>query len=280
MKRTFALLFTVLCLALCSFGAGATESAWTNLAERIHFSMYADLESAYWMRGVIADTRPYSSQFADMTLDLSPVGRVGAFVWSASSTSTGGQSASRRNFYNEFIYTAFYGYEVELSGRWSLDTVFYKQWVDAPGYFPHAHSRSEINLSQSLNNPYLTPYYLMRRAIHGAEWCYWEVGVTRSWKLNERLKLTATIFGELGDDQHFLAQYGPEPNGDIYRHGLMALNAKLRFDYALNKNAGLFAYVHQFNMVDSDARDAVEHSSAPQGRTEQTIFGAGVTFKF
>ena len=37
-------------------------------------------------------------------------------------------------------------------------------WVSLPGYRPHASTIHEWNVGQSLKNPYVTPYYLMRRA--------------------------------------------------------------------------------------------------------------------
>ncbi len=280
MMGKFFLFAVLLFSAANSYSADEECLIEKDALSRLHMFAYADVESAYWMRGLIADSRPYASLFADMNYDLSPAGRIGAYVWSACSFSDGGQSLSRRNSFNEFLYAVYYGYTYEFTDEWGLDSVFYKQWVTAPGYWPDAHSRSELNFSQSLKNPYLTPYYLMRRAIHGKEWVYWEVGLTRSWKLTERIRMTTTIFGEFGDDRHFLSQYGRDPNGDSYRHGLMALNAKVKFNYMLNKYASLFAYVHQFDMADKDARDAVKHSPAANATRDLTIFGVGVAFQF
>lgn len=66
-------------------------------------------------------------------------------------------------------------------------------WVSLPGYRPHASTIHEWNVGQSLKNPYVTPYYLMRRAYRpNGGWCYWDVGLTRSWELCDRLTLTAT----------------------------------------------------------------------------------------
>ena len=136
-------------------------------------------------------------------------------------------------------------------------------------------------MGESLSNPYVTPYYLLRRAYHGQQWCYWEVGLTRSWKFLDDFTFTATVFGELGDSRHFAAQYGENPNGDgRYSNGLMALNLRLRLDYAMTKYVGLFVYVHQFDVVSSDARDALDASSAPEALKDLTMGGVGITVKF
>ena len=248
---------------------------------RTHVSAYADIETAYWARGAIVDKRPYSAQFGDLSFNLDPFGRVGGYAWSVSSLAKSGQSATRRNAYNEVDYAVYYGYGLKLAEEWTLDTTVAKKWVTLPGYRPHASTISEWNVSQALKNPYVTPYYLLRRAYHGQQWCYWEVGLTRSWKFLDDFTFTATVFGELGDSRHFAAQYGENPNGDgRYSNGLMALNLRLRLDYALTKYVGLFVYVHQFDVVSSDARDALDASSAPEALKDLTMGGVGITVKF
>ena len=127
----------------------------------------------------------------------------------------------------------------------------------------------------------MTPYYLLRRAYHGQQWCYWEVGLTRAWKFLEDFTFTATFFGELGDSRHFAAQYGANPHGSgRYSDGLMALNLMLRLDYAVTERLGLFAFVHQFDVVSSDARDALDASTKSESRKDLTICGVGVTVNF
>ena len=274
----------------CIFAAAAaalalTASGETNLvseaARRTHVSAYADIETAYWARGAIVDKRPYSAQFADLSFDLDPFGRIGGYAWSVSSLSKSGQSATRRNAYNEVDYGVYYGYGLELAEDWTLDTTVAKKWVTLPGYRPHANSISEWNVSQSLKNPYVTPYYLLRRAYNGQHWCYWEVGLTRSWKFLEDFTFTATAFGELGDSRHFAAQYGANPHGSgRYSDGLMALNIMLRLDYAVTEWLGVFAFVHQFDVVSSDARAALDASTTPESRKDLTIGGVGITLNF
>lgn len=279
MKTMNALALTV---ALSVVGAFAGE---TNLlqevAGRLSVSAYADIESAYWARGAIVDKNPYSAQFVEFDSDLAPFGRIGCYAWSVSSMSRKGQAASRQNFYNEVDYSGYYGYALEIAEGWALDTTIGPKWVTLPGYSPHASTIHEWNLGQALKNPYVTPYYLMRRAYRPGDWCYWDVGLTRSWKLIEGLMLTVTGFGELGDSRHFMAQYGPHPGGSgRYSNGLMALNLMVRLDYSVTDVLGLFAFVHQFDVVSSDARDALDANTRPESLKDLTRFGVGLTLKF
>ena len=267
--------------SVLALAASGETNLVSEAARRAHVSAYADIETAYWARGAIVDKRPYSAQFADLSFDLDPFGRIGGYAWSVSSLSKSGQSATRRNAYNEVDYGVYYGYGLELAEDWTLDTTVAKKWVTLPGYRPHANTISEWNVSQSLKNPYVTPYYLLRRAYNGQHWCYWEVGLTRSWKFLEDFTFTATVFGELGDSRHFAAQYGANPHGSgRYSDGLMALNLMLRLDYAVTENFGIFAFVHQFDVVSSDARAALDASTTPESRKDLTIGGVGVALNF
>ena len=279
MKLRHNCIFAAAAAALALAASGETNLV-SEAARRTHVSAYADIETAYWARGAIVDKRPYSAQFADLSFDLDPFGRIGGYAWSVSSLSKSGQSATRRNAYNEVDYGVYYGYGLELAEDWILDTTVAKKWVTLPGYRPHANTISEWNVSQALKNPYVTPYYLLRRAYNGQHWCYWEVGLTRSWKFLEDFTFTATVFGELGDSRHFAAQYGANPHGGRYSDGLMALNLVLRLDYAVTEWLGVFAFVHQFDVVSSDARDALDNDKSPQSRKDLTIGGVGVTLNF
>ena len=52
-------------LALCAMCAVFAAKGETNLVheviKRTHVSAYADIETAYWARGVISDKKPYSA---------------------------------------------------------------------------------------------------------------------------------------------------------------------------------------------------------------------------
>lgn len=272
----------MLAMMLAGTAAGTDKTnVLKGMASRLSFSAYADVESAYWARGVIVDKNPYSAQFVNVEANLSPYGRIGGYAWSVSSMSRTGQDACRQNFYNEVDYCAYYGYSLDIVRDWALDTSIGPKWVTLPGYHPHATTMDELDLRQSLNNPYLTPYYLMRRFVHPTDMCYWDVGVTRSWDLMERLTMSITAFAEFGNSRHLMAQYGHHPSGDgHFTNGLMALNLLVRIDYALTDAIGIYAFVHQFNTANEDARAALDADLRPESLKDLTMFGVGITVKF
>ena len=280
----FRLILAVLAvgaLPLCGQASESETNIWCNAARRLSFSVFADIESAYWARGAIVDKHPFSAQFVGTKIDLDPVGSLGCYAWSVSSLSREGQSAARRNFYNEVDYCVYYGYELKILDEVSLDSNFGPKWVTLPGYRPHANTMKELNVWQSLKNPYVTPYYLLRWFYQPEYMYYWDVGLTRSWELLSHLTLTVTAFGELGDSDHFMAQYGANPHSDgRYSSGLMALNLMVRFDYSLTEWLGIYAFVHQFDIVSSDARAALDRDTSPQSLKDMMIFGLGMSINF
>lgn len=60
----------------------------------------------------------------------------------------------------------------------------------------------------------------------------------------------------------------------------MALNLILRLDYAVTENFGIFAFVHQFDVVSSDARATLGASSRPETVKDITIGGVGISLNF
>ena len=72
----------------------SAASAADDFASRLHASAYADIESAYWARGVIVDKHPYSAQYADLSCELDPFGKIGGYAWSVSALAR--EARSRR----------------------------------------------------------------------------------------------------------------------------------------------------------------------------------------
>jgi hypothetical protein len=280
MKNKLFFSFVIVCSAATFSSRCEGAEVLSNLTDRVSVSAFADVQSAYYARGAIVDERPFSAQFVDVSFSLADNARIGGYAWSVSSMSQSGQSAKRRYAYNEVDYNLYGGYDFELAEGWNLVNRAALQWVTLRGYRPRADTIFEWQMSQALENPYVTPYYLLRRAYDQTQWCYWQVGLRRTFELTDTVFLTLDFFGDLGDDRHFSSQYGRRPGGGSYGHGLMALNFTARIDWMLTDDLGLYAFVHQFDIVSSAGRDAMEESRAPESRTDLTIGGVGVKVNF
>ena len=280
MKNSMRSIAVAACATVFCGSSAVAADMVSNVVSSVSFSAYADIESAYYARGAIVDKRPFSAQFAAASVAVCDGVRIGGYAWSVSSLSQSGQSAKRRYAYNEADYNLFASYDYELAEDWVLNSRLALQWVTLRGYEPRADTIFEWQAAQSLENPYVTPYYLLRRAYDQSQWCYWKVGLRRTLALADTLSFTVDAFGDLGDDRHFASQYGPRPGGGSYGHGLMALNLVLRLDWSLTDNLGVYAFVHQFDIVSSAGRDAMDESKTPQSRSDLTIGGVGVKVDF
>lgn len=250
--------------------------------EWVSFSAFAEIQSAYLARGVVVDAHPFSAQFVDGELDLGDFGRVGGYAWSVTSLSGTGQGAPKRNAYNEVDYNLHYCYNLGIADEWSLANCVARQWVTLPGYHGNAKTICEWQAGQTLSNPYVTPYWLLRHSAQPEMWNYWDVGLFRTFEIYDDLSLTVKAFGELGNAKHFRSQYGPKP-GEPHSHyhgGLQALNLVLRLNYKITEFLSVYAFVWRFDIVSEDARDATKASSAPEAKRDLTVGGVGLSLKF
>lgn len=278
----FPILLFASVLCWMAGAAEGTEEVEKVFPSWLSVNAFADIQSAYWARGVIVDKHPFSAQCLDLSLVDETYGKLEGYAWSVSSLSRRGQGACRRNAYNEVDYGICYAKVFMFSDAWGLGGSVGPKWVTLPGYHPHANTIHEWNVSQWLENPYVTPYYLMRYAYSGQKWCYWDVGLRRSFSVCDRLTFSASAFCEFGDARHFAAQYGTNANrrsGD-FSSGLMALNLMLRLDYAITDSFGVYAYYHQFDCVSDDARTTLSRSSAPEAKRDLAIFSVGMSVSF
>ena len=275
-------------LALATFHSSAAGDAASrtnfidNAREWLSISAFAEIQSAYLARGTVVNADPFSAQFINGDVKLGRFGRLGGHAWSVTALSRAGQGASRRNAYNEVDYNLHYIYDWEMAEGWTLENRVARQWVTLPGYRGKASTFCEWHAAQTLHNPWVTPYWLLRHCCRPSPWNYWDVGLRRSFGLTEDLSFTVDLFGELGDAHHFAAQYGPKPGkpGSRYHGGLQALNLVLRLDYKVTDYFGLYAFAWQFDIVSEDARDAVKASPAPESKRDLAVFGMGMSLSF
>ena len=260
--------------------ADEEKPAADAIAERLSFSAYADVETAYLCRGRIYDTRPFAVQSVSLETDLKPFGSVETTIWTYSPMShdgfTGGVS---RYAYAEIDYLLRYYYDIDFAEGWRLRNGLGRQWVTNPG-FRGGHTVCDWQALQILKTPWITPYWRLRIIRRPFDETYWVVGVKRSFDLMEDLSLTVDFFGDVGDRRHFTNIYGEKASGRSWRGGLQALNLVFRLDYRLMDHVSLYGFFGQFCVVSDDARDAVKAASGPEMRRDITYGGTGVAIDF
>ena len=289
--KTNAIL-AVSAVAFLAAGVALAEDAIANETEEMEteesghkwfsFHAFADIETAYVCRGYIWDTRPYSAQYADTVVDFDKFGRAEAAVWTYSAMSSSGTSASMSRYaYAEIDYLLRYYYDIEITDGWRLQNGVGRQWVTNPGYHG-GHTLMDWQALQVLHNPWLTPYWRLRVIRKPIKELFWVVGVKRSFSLMDDLTLTLDLSTDIGDNRHYVNLYGPKDGvpGARYHGVFKDFTFMARLDYALVEHVNLFAFVGQFCLLSSEARDAVKAADGPEMRRDITFGGVGIALDF
>lgn len=138
----------------------------------------------------------------------------------------------------------------------------------------------EWRFGQSLENPYLTPFYLLRRSSHPTEWFYARTGIRRKFALTDTIAFTPEFFAENGNEFLFERRYGAKPNGGHYHGGLMTLNLILELSWKVSNMATVYANVHQFDVTNDDARERIKARKTVSAVRDLTIGAVGIRFRF
>ena len=291
-RRVIALL-----VGLCALGAQADDPSefWnifdlTDLKNRcgldfLSLTAGADVRSAYLSRAKVCEARPMSSQSVSGDVQLYPIhlpGRVGIDFWTISSLTHKMDSIHKNMFFHERDFTLRYGYDWEIAEDWRLANDVMSTWVNLPGYWPGSDfCRHEWRFAQRLDNPWVTPYYLIRRSVHPDDWLYVRIGAQHAFRLTDTLSLTPNFYAECGNDRHFRQRYGAnDPPWKSYDNGVQALNAVLTLSWKVTKWATIFASVQQFDIVDDDARDRTKARKTHNSRRDLTVGTVGVVCRF
>lgn len=248
----------------------------------------SDARTAYQSRGRIVENRPVSTVLGRAACEVGPLGRIGLWNWDVSSLGNSRRDVHQRPF-NEVDLGVFWHYDwsIDEEGAWTLSNDLLKDWITLDGYRPEYRARkvdatiNEWRFEQSLANPYVTPYYLLRRGIHPNEWFYTQIGARRPIALPWNLVFTPIFYVETGNEYHFERRYGRRVDGGRHYHGgAQAVNLKLELSWKASGSLAVFANVHQFDIVSEDARDAVKAKTTGEARRDLTIFSIGLRARF
>lgn len=273
-----AFLFAVVCATRAE---GVDISPFSVLVQ-------SDARTAYHSRGRIIENRPVNTMFGRAAYEIGPLGKVGLWNWDVSSLGNSRRDVHQRPF-NEVDLGVFYHYDWVLDdeGAWALSNDLLKDWITLNGYRPEYRARktdatiSEWRFEQALRNPYVTPFYLLRRGIHPNDWFYTRIGARQPFALPYDFTFTPIFYVETGNEYHFERRYGKRVDGGRHYHsGAQAVNLLLELAWKATKNLSIYANVQQFGIVSEDARDAVKAKTTGEARRDLTIFTIGLRARF
>lgn len=244
-----------------------------------------DVRTAYMSRGKICENRPIQSNLVRLGADFNEFGTIGFWHWDFSAL-THKRSATHHSFLAERDYGIYYDYDFHFTDEVVLKSEFQKDWVTLHGYRAAARAAksdatlNEIRISQSLVNPIVTPFYLLRYCWHPNYWLYVRSGLMREFALGGGFTLTPQVYVENGNEYLFERRYGRLERGRHYHAGAMSVVAGLELAYRINEWCSVFASVQQFGLVSQDARRQTKASNDPGPRCDLTIGTLGMRFRF
>ena len=241
----------------------------------------SEFETAYLSTsGTLCDTRPTSLQNLDWTVHLGDYGKLygyDAFL----SMLHDKQHELHRPAFNEFEGGAFYGYGWKISE----DVTFFNGaggvWNPLFGYRNgYDDTLWEFRYFQSLENPYLTPYWDTLTLIKPGQWTRLRFGVRHDFKLTGPLTLSAWADAVWGCKRRFRARYGNEPDHPFLCGAFCTTTVGLQLMWRFADNWMVYAKVRQFDTINRQARRAEKRKSEYWARRDIAIGTIGVAYEF
>ncbi len=260
-------------------------SAVRDVADDFSVFYQPEVRSAYQSRAKIVEDRPIQVNYVKAAYDTHVFGRIGCWNWHRFSL-TGRRDNVHHRSLNEVDWGIFVNYDWKIAEDWTLFTEATRSWITLPNWraAPRAAksdaSMLEWRFEQALKNPWLTPFYLLRRSTHPGDWLYVRAGVKRTFPLPCDFAFTPQFNVENGDERHFCQRYGSKPGGGSYHSGVQAANAILELSWKAGENLSFYVAAQQFSILSDDARGAVKARKSPDARRDLTIATIGARIRF
>jgi len=135
-------------------------------------------------------------------------------------------------------------------------------------------------VDQSLENPWLVPFWRIRRCVEGSDYWYGKIGLRRAFAFCGSFYVTPSVFVEGGNGRNFKRVFGENITGGDWGWGVSSISARLELGWKICDWTTLFAYVEQYEVVGEDARDTNAASSYLCAHNDWTHGGVGVRCRF
>ena len=242
-----------------------------------------EVRSSYVSIGKLMEDRPMQITNVRAGYDAGDFGRFGVRNWDVSSLSDRRSDVHRHALYHtEFGPT--WQYNVELSEDWTLKSDIARSWTIyrgfKDGYAASNRTYSWWQMDQELANPYLVPFYRLRKCFHGNDYVYFKAGVRKRRVFLEDFHLTPSVFAEGGSSRNYRRVVGARPDGGRWSDGVSSVTFRLELGWAVSENVTAFAFVEQYEAVGQRMRHANERSTYKCAHNDWTLGGIGCRIRF
>lgn len=227
----------------------------TGLLSPFFFELTPEIRSTYQSLGKIVEDRPMQVTCARAGVDAGAFGRFGVRNWDVSSL-TDRRADSHRHVLYHTEFGPTWQYALALAEGWKLTVDLTRSWTVYRGFRRGAGDRTYHwwQLDQSLDNPYLVPFWRMRKCFRGSDYFYFKAGVRRRFALTERFSLIPSVYVEGGSSSNQARVLGVKTNGGEWRSGISSVSVRLEAVWRFDESVSTFVYVEQYGIVGSDER--------------------------
>lgn len=243
-----------------------------------------EVRTTYVSLGKIIEDRPLFVSSARVGVDAGSFGRFGLRNWEVSSL-TGRRSDIHRHacYHSELGPT--WQYDVDIAEGWRIKSDLTRSWTIYRGFRSRYASSNRTyhwwQLDQSLENPYLVPFYRLRRCFRGRDYMYFKVGARRRMPLLWDMSLTPSVFAEGGNARGFERTFGSNINGSGWGGGgVSSVSFRLELGWRIMECLSAYAYVEHYDVVGGDARHTNSARGARCAHNDWTHGGTGLRLKF
>lgn len=241
-----------------------------------------EIRTTYVSLGKIMEDRPMQVARICAGCDTGTFGRFGFYNWDVNSM-TDRRSEDHRHMLYHTEYGPAWGYDIDFSEDWRIKNELMCVWTLYRGWENEA-SNGEYwwwQIAQSLENPYLVPYYRLRQYASGSHYLWFQIGLRRKFALIKDFYLQPTIYIDGGNEENYRRVFGNNICGDGWGGGgVSSVTFRLELGWAICAWATAFAYVEQYEVVGHDARVTNATSSNECAHNDWTSGGVGVRFRF
>ena len=214
-------------------------------------------------------------------IDTGKFGRFGIRNWDVSSLTDRRDAVHRHALYHtEFGPT--WQYDLDIADGWRLKSDVTRSWTIYRGFDEVKSNRTYHwwQVDQSLENPFVVPFWRLRRTFRGSDFFYFKAGVRRRFEVCESLSLTPSVFAEGGNVRCQRRIFGARSEGEDWRDGISSVSFRLEAVWRFCENVSAFAFIEQYEVVGGDARRANDDSSNRCLHNDWTLCGGGFRFRF
>lgn len=239
-----------------------------------------EVRTTYQSLGKIVEDRPMQVTSLRFGWDSGEFGRFGVRNLDVSSLTDRRSDVHRHALYHT-EWGPTWQYDWKVTDGWTLKNDLTRSLTLYRGFEDDASNKTYHwwQIDQSLENPYVVPFYRLRRSFHTSDYLYFKAGVRRRFSVWRELSLTPSVFAEGGNRRNQQRVFGTDVNGGDWNDGVGSVSFRLEASWRLHETASVFAAVEQYEVVGRDARDTNAASSYACAHNNWTHAAVGLRLR-